>query len=220
MKISLASATMLALASTSATLGVSNISPSHQSSWSENAGWMNWRQSGSPISTQGVVIDTGYLTGYIWAENLGYICVGNAPQNASHYTNLSGQDHGVNFAPDGTLSGFAWSENVGWINFSGGAQATPSNPARIDFVANRFRGMAWSENIGWINLDDEAHFVAPRSCAGDANGDGKRDGNDLSILLHQFGTPLEPWTDADFNGDGKVNNHDLSVLLANFGQPC
>lgn len=201
-------------------LAASNISPIHQYSWSENAGWMNWRQSGAPAGSQGVTIHSGHLSGVIWAENFGYVSVGDGPQNGAMYSNLNSADHGVNLAADGSLSGYAWGENIGWISFHGGAQASPPNPARLDFVANRFRGMAWSENLGWISLDDDVHFVAPPGCPGDANGDGLRNGADLSVVLSQFQQAVVPWSGADFNGDGVVTGQDLSVLLANFGDPC
>jgi len=215
-----ATISVIMLASTGGVLAASNISPLHQFSWSENAGWMNWRQAGSPPGSQGVRIHSGYLTGMIWAENFGFVSLGQGPKNLASYTNLSGADHGVNLAADGTLSGYAWGENVGWLNFSGGALASPASAARLDFAANRFRGFVWSENLGWINLDDATHFVGPRGCPGDANDDGVRTGADLSVVLSQFGQLLEPWTGADFNGDGIVTGQDLSVLLANFGLAC
>lgn len=56
------------------------------------------------------------------------------------------------------------------------------------------------------------------SCAGDANGDGRTDAADLSVLLGSFGGPVSPPGNlADFNASGLVEVGDLSVLLANFG---
>jgi len=60
----------------------------------------------------------------------------------------------------------------------------------------------------------------PPSCPGDANGDGRCDGADLSVLLFVFGQAVTPGTAADFNGDGVVNGADLSELLAQFGRVC
>lgn len=64
-------------------------------------------------------------------------------------------------------------------------------------------------------------FWAPEQelgCAADANGDGRTDAADLSVLLGGFGNPAAPpGSGADFNVSGLVEVGDLSVLLANFG---
>ena len=53
---------------------------------------------------------------------------------------------------------------------------------------------------------------------GDANGDGKVDVNDLTIVLTNYGKTGMSWSRGDFNNDGKVDINDLSSLLANYGQ--
>jgi len=61
---------------------------------------------------------------------------------------------------------------------------------------------------------------SPR-CGGDANGDHKCDGADLSVLMTIMGQSVSPpGSGADFNLDGVVNSHDLSVLLSSFGTSC
>lgn len=57
----------------------------------------------------------------------------------------------------------------------------------------------------------------PPACVADANGDGRTDAADLSVLLAQFGASVPVGTGADFNDDGAVNAADLSVLLGSFG---
>ena len=47
--IALASALLL----TSSAFAQTNVSPLHKFSWSENCGWMNWRDAGSPPGSQG-----------------------------------------------------------------------------------------------------------------------------------------------------------------------
>jgi hypothetical protein len=110
---------------------------------------------------QGVNVGANFLSGFIWAENVGWINVGDGtPGNGVSYANASGTDFGVNVSSgSGNLTGFAWGEDIGWINFDGGALASPPNPARFDGAAGRLRGYAWGENVGWINLDDATHFV-------------------------------------------------------------
>ena len=51
---------------------------------------------------------------------------------------------------------------------------------------------------------------------GDANGDGKVDINDLTIVLTDFGQSGMTWSQGDFNADGRVDINDLSIVLANF----
>ena len=152
-------ACLLALAAPA--LAQSSISPTNKYSWSENCGWMNWRDAGSPAASQGVRRTNNYFAGYIWAENIGWINVGSGtPANGTAYANTTGADFGINIdAATGNLSGYAWGENIGWINFSGAAPLGPAYAARLDGVAARLRGYAWGENIGWVNLDDAAHFV-------------------------------------------------------------
>ena len=55
--------------------------------------------------------------------------------------------------------------------------------------------------------------------AGDANGDGRVDINDLTMLLTNYGkTAGMGWSTGDFNGDGNVDINDLTIVLTNFGK--
>lgn len=38
---------------------------------------MNWRDAGSPVGAQGVLLDPTYLSGFIWGENVGWINLGD-----------------------------------------------------------------------------------------------------------------------------------------------
>jgi hypothetical protein len=55
---------------------------------------------------------------------------------------------------------------------------------------------------------------------GDANGDGRVDINDLTIVLAHYGQTLAPgsWAEGDFTGDGVVDINDLTIVLAHYGQ--
>jgi len=58
----------------------------------------------------------------------------------------------------------------------------------------------------------------PPLCAADANGDGRTDAADLSVLLANFGIGTNGGASSgDFNEDGQMNSADLSVLLGEFG---
>ena len=52
---------------------------------------------------------------------------------------------------------------------------------------------------------------------GDADGSGKVDGDDLSLLLANWGSGTR-WEQGNFNSDDTVNEDDLSLLLANWNQ--
>ncbi len=51
---------------------------------------------------------------------------------------------------------------------------------------------------------------------GDTDGSGTVDGDDLSLLLANWG-PGTQWEQGNFNSDNTVNEDDLSLLLANWG---
>jgi hypothetical protein len=145
------------LACPQTTVANSNIDPNHKSAWSENVGWTDWRDASG--AADGVIVGEGFLSGYVWAENTGWIRLGNGPADGVAYANVDGADAGVNIdAQTGELYGYGWAENAGWINFD--TSALGNDLARFDPVAGRFYGYAWGENAGWINLDDAVRFVA------------------------------------------------------------
>jgi hypothetical protein len=53
---------------------------------------------------------------------------------------------------------------------------------------------------------------------GDANGDGRVDINDLTIVLTNFGQTGMTWSQGDFIGDGTVDINDLTIVLTDFGK--
>ena len=53
---------------------------------------------------------------------------------------------------------------------------------------------------------------------GDANGDGKVDINDLTIVLSHYGQTGMSWGQGEFTGDGTVDINDLTIVLAHYGQ--
>jgi hypothetical protein len=136
---------LLCLISLSAQAAVSgNVSSVDKQAWSENAGWTNWMPTHG-----GVTVFASHLSGYVWAENIGYIKLGHA--NGGPYLNTTAANWGVNRDVNGNLSGFGWSENAGWINFN------PSHhQVVINSVTDTFSGYAWSENIGWIHFENAA----------------------------------------------------------------
>ncbi|KAA0213993.1 MAG: hypothetical protein DYG94_03015 [Leptolyngbya sp. PLA3] len=194
------------------------VSIARKHSWGENVGFANWRDAGSPVGAEGVLLEPTFLSGFVWGENVGWINLGDGlPANGTHYANVDGSDFGVNLdSGTGHLSGLGWGENIGWINFTGGAAAAPPRPARFDFDTGRLHGYAWGENIGWINLDDDMHFVAFR-CPGDFNDDGVLDFFDVQAFLQAFSAHHPA---ADLAADGVFNFFDAQTFLNLFSMGC
>ena len=61
--------------------------------------------------------------------------------------------------------------------------------------------------------------ATPPQNPGDANGDGKVDINDLTIVLTNFGQAGNAWSQGCMDGDptGTVDINDLTIVLSNFG---
>ncbi|MEJ2746286.1 MAG: hypothetical protein P8123_11485, partial [bacterium] len=110
--------------------------------WGENAGWVNLKARNGNLR-----IGSNVLAGWVWFENIGWVCVGNGkPLDGKRYSNRRVDDWGINNDGKGNLSGFAWSEVAGWINFS-------ASHARVHLdEKGRFCGYAWGENVGWIKF--------------------------------------------------------------------
>ena len=211
-------AAAIVLAASSTVLAQSNISSVQKYDWSENAGWLNWRDSGSPLAAQGARISTSIMSGFVWSENVGYINLGDgAPSAGQFYSNSSGADFGVNIAADGVLSGYAWGENIGWINFhTASTLAASGQHARFDRGSGRLLGFAWAENIGWVNLGDSTRFVGI-ACRADFNADGFVNSQDFFDFINAF-FALDPI--ADYNADAFINSQDYFDFLTAFFGGC
>ncbi len=66
-------------------------------------------------------------------------------------------------------------------------------------------------------LGNMSAIILQPQLPGDANGDGKVDVNDLTIVLSNFAQTGMTWNTGDFNGDGRVDVNDLTIVLTNFG---
>jgi hypothetical protein len=78
------------------------------------------------------------------------------------------------------------------------------------FFAWHFQG----DNDWWWAVDDIK--VTATLCPGDANGDGKVDDTDASILGAHWQTSGAAWEDGDFNADTLVNDADAVILAAHW----
>ena len=167
--------------------GAENIDPfddDSQFAYGENVGWSNAEPSGD--GGPGVEVGEATLTGYIWAENIGWVslsCVNTDSCDKVFY--------GVNNDGEGNLSGYAWGENVGWINFA----PLDYGGVYIETATGEFSGTAWGENIGWISFHGEGAISfrmvtswepAVNHCAFDSNNDGDVDGLDFAIWIEKL----------------------------------
>jgi hypothetical protein len=220
MKLSPSLSLTAALLLAPAALAQSNVDPSQKWSWSENTGWMNWRDAGNPAGSQGASLGSTAMSGFVWSENTGWINLGDgSPANGISYANTTGADFGVNVLADRRLAGLAWSENLGWINLGVHASLPASQQARVQDA--RLRGYAWSENAGWINLDDSSRYVS-FNCPADWNCDGFLDFFDFDDFVASFEDDTHPAcrTSADFNADGFVDFFDFNDFVAAFEAGC
>jgi T5SS/PEP-CTERM-associated repeat protein len=105
--------------------------------------------------------------------------------------------------------------------------------SRSDLDVWGYNGSAWSAlSAGDLTLDGTfASFTATAALngytyaiadlsplPGDANGDGRVDVNDLTIVLTNFGQTGMTWSQGEFTGDGTVDINDLTIVLANYGR--
>jgi hypothetical protein len=120
-----------------------NIDATGRYAWMENAGWQDYapKHGGAIVHSDGAA---GYLKGYVWGENVGWIKLGSG---TGPYANTAADNYGVNLDAAGNLSGFAWSEACGWINFN-----PTHGQATIDPATGSFDGYAWGENVGWVHF--------------------------------------------------------------------
>jgi len=121
-----------------------NINTVSKYAWSENTGWQNYRPTNG-----GVTVFATYLSGFVWAENIGFIKLGNSI--GGPYSNTTPTNWGVNRDNTGKLTGYAWSESAGWINFN-----PTHSQVTISTVDGTFNGFAWAENVGWIHFKNGA----------------------------------------------------------------
>ena len=84
-----------------------------------------------------------------------------------------------------------------------------------------YDGTLTPEDVAYLFANPgETLFESPQ-VAGDANGDGKVDGSDVTILAGNWQKGVDDgltatWAEGDFNGDGKVDGSDVTILAGNW----
>ena len=172
--------------------------------WSENIGWISFKNTTGGGSNYGVNIDpsTGDLSGYAWSENIGWISfnrsdTGNPPENpfkngtpiAKHDKNSNGITGWMRVL----ASGDGWD---GWIKFYN---------TTLD-INGDWHGWAWSDVVvGWISFNGSDPDTSGDYKVGslgvvnqppEASNLSITKGNYCSNPAHYFS-----WTYSDFDGD-------------------
>jgi probable HAF family extracellular repeat protein len=168
--------------------------PQHAFLWSAGAGMTDLGTLPAPLNTGSEAFGinlSGVIVGSSW--NLSYIGPNNLPLYTYHafvYSNGAMEDlNNLTSAPGLTL----------W-------QATAINAS----------GQIVGYGVINSTYQDFAFLLTPLE-RGDANGDGRVDINDLTIVLANFGQTGTAWSQGDFAGDGTVDIDDLTIVLTNFG---
>jgi len=80
-----------------------------QYAYGENVGWLNFE----PNTGDGVQVESDVLTGWVWAENIGWVSL--SCENTASCGTVS---YGITNDGNGNLAGYAWSENVGSVSYT------------------------------------------------------------------------------------------------------
>jgi len=182
----------------------STINTNTHFAWAGNLGWLDFRPE-RPNPGDGVRVGDTFLSGYVYAANIGWINLGDGtPLNAIRYSNTDGIDCGVNVDVDGNLSGLAWAANVGWINFGWTNSSSPYRP-RLNLYNGFFFGYAWSANCGWVNLGN-SRLSTDSIAITDTDGDGLSDAWERD----QAGDLITLTANGDNDGDGVKNKDEYT----------
>jgi hypothetical protein len=186
--------------------------PAHKHGWAENVGWANAAPPNHEVTVDYYEGAGGWLAGYAWGENIGWIVMGSA--GGGPYVNTTSNNWGVNLAANGELSGYAWGENVGWIRF----EQTHGQPS-IDPSNGKFSGHAWGENIGWLKLDGTSPDYGVRSMAFYTQAQGTPNWwlNAHGVTEgYDAGDGVPAWRKYVMDTDPKVNGDYLRITLVNY----
>ncbi len=140
-----------------------------------------------------------FTGGNSWSAN-GFLYSANGNSNEGLSANTSYDLN--NFIP----------QSDGWLLEGALGVATVAVPGHV--------GEEWIVGYGMYNGSLEGYLLTPTPLLhpGDANGDGRVDINDLTVVLANYNQTGETWSRGEFTGDGTVDINDLTIVLANYGQ--
>jgi hypothetical protein len=104
------------------------------------------------------------------------------------------------------------------LNLSNGSVNQVVNLPNGDYtlMCSTANGMSSRSTIGTSSKSAEYSFGFWKECAGDIDGSGQINLEDLALVLASFGTD----NGGDVNGDGQTTLADLAIVLGNFGDTC
>ncbi len=139
--------------------------------WSENIGWISFKEGGANSSNVVEVKADGSLVGYAWSEHIGWVQFGGLSNIPSTTGNPS-----INARIDGN-SLVGWARAVvgisgvntggwdGWISLRG--LSTTAAPYGVSVNGNNFGSYAWgSDVVGWIDFSGVSKITQAASCTG------------------------------------------------------
>ena len=142
-----------------------------------------------------------------------HVALSNKGNDVSLY--LNGELDGSGFVYART--GYFLSDGTWTIGGAGDTDLDLFDPfvGAIDELAI-YRGILTEE---WFQ--ERSYIDDSPAIAGDANGDGKVDGSDVTILAGNWQKGVNDgltatWGEGDFNGDGKVDGSDVTILAGNW----
>lgn len=107
---------------------------------------------------------SGYLVGYAWSDNIGWISLSCANDDSCTDVN-----YGFFVDAEGVVTGYGWSDNIGWVSAeSGDIAGCPTAPCTPTLSANELTG--WFKTLaggtsqsggwdGWIRLSGPSYGV-------------------------------------------------------------
>jgi hypothetical protein len=162
---------------------------------------------------------------------------GNALPDTGNNENLNDADPTNYLTPVGAYSAspgpygtydmggdvFQWNEAQIWCSYGyyGGGLRGGCFAVGADATASSYRPPYWFRaTTGGSEFGFRVVSLASVPLPGDANGDGRVDINDLTIVLTNFGQTGCVWSQGCMDGDptGTVDLNDLTIVLANFGK--
>jgi hypothetical protein len=103
-----------------------------------------------PSNTSPVTVSDTALTGFIWAERLGWIKLNPSTPPTTVDPTDPCKNKGVVNTTQGVLCGMAYGDIPGWVNF----KPTAASNLGVTIDSNgKFSGWAWMSNYGWMKFD-------------------------------------------------------------------
>jgi probable HAF family extracellular repeat protein len=180
----------------------------------------------SAINDAGQVVGVAFSPGpeqaFLWSAAAGIQHLGTLAAPFDY----GSQAYGINVS--GQVVGTSWSLSAGSAGpyftyhafvYSNGAMEDLNNLTSLPsgwMLEDATAINASGQICGWGN---KGAFLLTPIEPGDANGDGRVDINDLTIVLANFGQTGMTWSQGCMDGDptGTVDMNDLTLVLANYG---